>query len=99
MKSILAISVLCLTVSTTAHAGPSKKELCALDGSYARVVMMLRQMGEPLSKQIDTAPSFQKNAESIILAAYEYPRYSSGEYRERAIEDFGNEIELACYKQ
>ena len=35
---------------------------------------------------------------SIVMAAYETPRYGTRAFRERAVDDFGNDWSVACLK-
>jgi hypothetical protein len=34
---------------------------------------------------------------AIILAAYQVPRFSTEEYQQQAVADFGNEVMFVCY--
>jgi hypothetical protein len=92
MKRLLIAATTALMM-TTAHAD----EVCANLGEYARTVMESRQLGVPLSKVMAVV----KDADipkKIALDAYEQPRFQSEEFRQTAIEDFGNKWETLCYR-
>lgn len=82
--------------STTESRGSELvKEHCVKIGEFAKSAMTKRQAGT-LMTEIQT----QNDAilESIVIAAYEKPRFLGGEYIAREIADFHNEIYLKCIK-
>lgn len=108
--SKLSAGCLLLTLASGSQAAANQDASCAAFGSYAAVVMMMRQMGNPLSDQIasanrldsslkETAPQYAGMHRGIVLAAYEYPRYSTQGNKDRAIQEFENAVTLACYQQ
>lgn len=69
--------------------------VCDFEGVVAELVMYSRQEGENLSEQIKESPS----SKSLILRAYERPRFMTEENKKVAIRDFANEVILDCYKR
>ena len=90
-KLILTLSAALL--ATAAYADP----VCESLGGYARTVMESRQLGVPLSKVMGVVKG-DSIATKIALDAYEQPRFQSEEFRQTAIEDFGNKWETTCYR-
>ena len=60
------------------------------------MVMELRQEGVPMSQVMQISDS--ELVKAIVVEAYDYPRFSSQEYKEKADNDFRNEVEVECYK-
>lgn len=71
------------------------KEHCTLIGEFAKGAMTSRQAGELM-----TEVEAQNDAilESIVIDAYERPRFLGAEYQARAIFDFQNDVYLKCIK-
>jgi hypothetical protein len=91
-----------LTVPAMAAAKkPTPEQLCKLTGSWAQVVMRGRQLGMPISQNLNfaNAPGAPRNSKAVVMSAYEVPRYSTQEMQQTAVEDFRNDVELACYKR
>lgn len=71
-------------------------DTCKILGDLAETIMDRRQEGVALSRLMTiTDEDFIK---SIILLAYDQPRYSSPEYQRDASRDFRNAIETGCYQ-
>ena len=83
---IIALTVTPLTAET---------DTCKLLGDVAETAMDRRQEGVSLSTLMGVIDG--DLVKSIIILAYEQPRYSSPEYQRRASEDFRNDVEAACY--
>ena len=83
---------------------PLLEELCDFNGNFAKLTMMRRQNGDPLSevmsdaKHNDAVFNYNNTARDMALAAYDSPRYSVLDNKKTAIADFTNEWLLACYK-
>lgn len=98
IKKILVI--VCLVFSIQAQAEPVD---CKGISELAETMMQLRQTGVPMSRVHDLItkdfdPVLQEIATTMLQLAYEKPRYSSVEYKKRAITDFGSEWFLQCLK-
>lgn len=99
MKNVLTtIAVVVATaVPVTAQEG-SPEGLCPLFGDIAQVVMELRQDGMIISDVMAVIPEDTKTFGSlIVIEAYKVPHYSTQEYKDRAVVDFRNVMELLCY--
>jgi len=84
----------------TAESAQRDQTLCTTLGEFAGSIMESRQVGIPLSKMLEAVAEGGKDtlSRSLILAAYDTPRYNGATYRQRAIDEFRNDIEIRCYK-
>ena len=84
----------------TAESAQRDQALCTTLGEFAGSIMESRQVGIPLSKMLEAVAEGGKDtlSRSLILAAYDTPRYNGATYRQRAIDEFRNDIEIRCYK-
>ena len=84
----------------TAESLQREAEACTTLGEFAGSIMESRQVGIPLSKMLEAVAEGGKDtlSRSLILAAYDTPRYNGATYRQRAIDEFRNDIEIRCYK-
>ena len=101
MKQIIAATVLAVA-SFTAQAQLTY-EACKSLGDTARAVMQSRQVGVPLSTTLgnipaDAPPTVRQLLQTIVMQAYEEPRYQSAEMQVRATQDFRNRLEGTCFK-
>ena len=94
-KSICIIAA--LSAAPVAAQAQTVSETCEKVGELAGLIMTARQNGAAISKVMAAmdADSFEK----LVINAYEQPRYSGQEYKKRAVEDFRNEVETACFKE
>lgn len=100
MRQIIIVMVALMPLSAQAASkGPTPDQMCELAGSWAGVVMRARQLGHPMSRQIEMMASAPGGSRAGVIAAYEIPRFSSPGMQEKAVQDFRNEIELDCYKR
>lgn len=64
--------------------------------------MQVRQAGKPLEEVLGTLDGMsagtQKRWTRLAIAAYERPRYMTGPMVQREVDDFSNEVHLACLK-
>lgn len=97
LRVFIALAILLPTSALAAKKTPTPDQLCRLKGSWASVVMRARQMGMPLSKQIEMSANAPGGSRDAVIAAYKYPRYSTLEMQGKAVEDFRNEVELKCF--
>ena len=76
---------------------------CKSLGEMARAAMEQRQKGVTLEEQLAALQSmenehFEQLGAKLVGAAYEKTAYTDPASQKRAIEDFRNEYEHACYK-
>ena len=81
----------------TPSANTASADSCAQLGETARVVMQNRQAGASLSGLMEIAQGNELFVQ-MILTAYEQPRWNTSENKNKAAEDFANEVMLSCYK-
>jgi len=91
------MTALFFAVAQPALAGAEgEQHVCESMGELAYMVMELRQEGVPMSQTMQISDS--ELVKAIIVEAYNYPRFNTQEYKEKAAEDFRNEVEVECYK-
>lgn len=93
MKHIITAAIIALTSPAWAE---EPKDTCLSLGELAQTMMEHRQAGTSISTLMPHLNG-NKAATSMLVSAYEEPRYSSDEYQTRAIQDFRNDWETACY--
>lgn len=79
------------------------EKVCAMKERAARDIMSKRQDGESISVQLKYVdlPEYPKEsaaAKQMVIDAYQIPRWQAVEKKNMAIEDFANNIALACLK-
>jgi hypothetical protein len=80
-----------------------KEAECDAIEMTANVSMLWRQNGKPLSEArkelLSMAPDLMKDiSESILLDAYDQPRYGTAQFKQDAVTDFASEWYLSCLK-
>ncbi len=78
-----------------------KNELCEAISNLAEFIMKHRQNGLSMSVQMKHRGANSVTREmkdALTIAAYEKPRFSSGEYQKKSIEDFRDKAYLDCVK-
>ena len=105
MKAILLAATL-VAVPFSAHADSAVTGACKSVGKYARQVMQARQDNVAMSTFMDVIDQAKSDdqgsldaARKIVIMAYEEPGFAVEANRKKAVESFGNEAELACYKR
>jgi hypothetical protein len=95
----LRMAALCALVAGPALAEEPKADdhVCKVLGMVAGSIMENRQLGIPLSDMLDVTP--MPLLRQIVLLAYEKPRYYSDEVVREEIQDFRNDVEVACYRK
>lgn len=93
MKHIITAAIIALASPAWAE---EPKDTCALVGEQAKRMMEHRQAGTAISTLMPHVNG-SKFYTNMLVSAYEEPRYSSDEYQTRAIQDFRNKWETACY--
>lgn len=105
---LLSLALGCFSTGSTAQAVNSDSEadaVCSASGSLAASIMLLRQQNKPLSlvmktllAPVEQSPDAQNIIRQLVLSAYEMPAFHTEENQQRAISDFQNTTELACYQ-
>jgi hypothetical protein len=93
MKKVILAAFLTITPAM-AHA---EETPCEIVGQTARLTMQHRQDNTPMSALMGIAEDNELMRE-IVMAAYGIPLYMSDRAKQESIEQFGNQIELICYK-
>jgi len=96
-KLCWALSALVLILAI--YAGSAKaeeKDHCLQISSLAESIMTGRQMGLPMSKMMGVTDL--DLARTMVIEAYEHPRFSTEQVKKRAIGDFRDRWYLACVK-
>ena len=96
MKKLLT-AIAILSTSFIAQAEESKGMSCKDISEFAGSVMQIRQQGTPMSDLYERANG-SKVIESLIILAYEVPKFSTAEYKQREVNKFKNEFFLTCVK-
>jgi hypothetical protein len=88
--------ILALTLLATPLAAETEDDHCKQLGVMAAKIMESRQVGVPLSNMMSIAAD-NELLKAMILSAYQSSRFSTDAYRQEAITDFRNEVEVMCY--
>ena len=97
IAAILAVSI--LATATPAHAKPHCETIAGLAAS----IMNGRQNGMTLTESINISNESENEAVrnlsvALTMDAYEKPRYSTPEFRQREVVEFQNKVHLACLR-
>ena len=106
---VLIMVLLCVVLSmvSIANAGGSKDaaEKAEIISDIAKTIMSARQAGVPMSKLMklnhNEKASYAEISDildEITIDAYEVPRFSTEEYKQKAITDFQNKWYLRVVK-
>lgn len=96
MSKRVMLLVTGLFVSSLATAADDWKKRCSSMGDLAEQIMGARQDGIAMSKMIETAQG--QLTETMIMGAYERPRYNTEANRKREIGDYRDAWYLRCVK-
>lgn len=98
MRTYLIIASLFVHLSAFAQ----EKAGCGSYGKLAETLMESRQIGMSMQKQMESAEKqsepLRSQVQSMLIMAYERPRYNSEENQRREIENFRDQIYLECIK-
>jgi hypothetical protein len=77
------------------------RKLCDLTSSTAETVMRKRQAGVSMTKMMEVTANEPPGSigESLVITAYDSPRYHTKEMQERSVEDFRDKAYLRCAKE
>ena len=92
---ILAAAITAL--SFTANAEETKQSQCAEIADFAGNIMTLRQLGKPMADTFKLLGG-KEPARTMIIQAYETPKFDSEKYKREYIEKFKDNWFLACIK-
>lgn len=101
IKKIVAASVasaMLMAGQASADSGITVEE-CHQASNLAKEVMTNRQVGISMSSQYQVASTLgplSAMVSSMVKGAYEYPRYSTNDYQQGAINDFSNHWFALC---
>jgi len=99
MKKVVLFSAFMVLTSPVMAADYMEK--CMLASKTAKTIMKARQVGVPASELL---AAFQKNGSDIpivrdmTIQAYAQPRFSTVEYQQRAVEEYGNSWLVKCMR-
>ncbi len=101
MKKLILTLICVVGLSSVAYSDDTH-ETCKRVEQIAGVIMEKRQAGASMSAMIDATNSVESSSKNllnkIIKDAYDYPRYSSEEYRQEAVSEFENKYYGICLK-
>ena len=84
-----------LFLPTLALAEKPTFEICQSYSTYAETVMEGRQLGVDMASAYEMVKD-EKLLSTILMSAYDSPRYSTQVVKDNAISDFKNKWFLAC---
>lgn len=88
--------ILALTLLATPLAAETEAHHCEQMGVIAAKIMESRQVGVPMSNMMKIV-SDNDLLKTLTITAYQSPRFRTDAYRQKAITDFRNEVEVLCY--
>ena len=98
-----AISLIVLLVMSDNLVADDVQEICSLERELAEIFMVKRQQEYPLSWLMETNEwEFGADfdwVQTLVLSAYETPRFETVEKQQAAIEAFGRSTEVSCYRR
>jgi hypothetical protein len=107
MKKVIGIIAVLVIISfsTSNSYGNEKQDLYIKGiGPIAGSIMKHRQSGTDIGSlfavfdNTNHDPSIQRVIKTIIIEAYDEPKYSSPAYQQNAITEFQNRVTLECLK-
>ena len=87
------ITLVAVLAATGAQA---EQDICSAYGSLSAEAMRVRHAGVPLSQALSA--SEDEFVRAVLREAYSRPRMSTDRGIERSVQDFRNDVELACYE-
>lgn len=100
MLRIATILAVLLAGSAAAQDEADAGEFCDSLHSLSTSLMRARQNGVSMATMMQSirGRASEEFLRALVIEAYEVPRYSSDEYRGRAVEDFANDQYLTCVR-
>ena len=71
---------------------------CEQLGGTAELIMKHRQANKPMNQIMTIVKQHAPALSVLVIQAYKEPLYSSESYKQKAIAEFRNDIELICYE-
>jgi hypothetical protein len=99
MKTFPTIALLVALAAPVAAAADTR--MCPTMGDLAESVMSSRQAGIAMSAMLDALPDDPLAANlirTVVVAAFDQPRYFTESMQRRAEQDFRADIERLCYR-
>lgn len=96
MKALILATTLA-ALSFTANAEETKQSQCAEIADFAGNIMTLRQLGKPMADTFKLLGD-KEPARTMIIQAYETPKFSGEKYKKEHIDKFKDDWFLACIK-
>lgn len=101
MKYLVGVTLSAL-VLTSAHAAAAS-DICANAGETAKAVMRARQYNTDMSTMMAIVEKQENEAvkkvtRQMVMMAYGQPAYQTEEMQQKAIVEFSNNVQLACYQ-
>jgi len=97
MKKIILITGL-MVFQTIAYSAPLTIKSCTTISGLANSIMDARQRNMPMSNVMKAAGT-NKEIQSMIIEAYQKPRFGTKTYQDNAITDFANHWFLICMQE
>ena len=99
MNRLFAAAILLSLTVATPSVAATPQEVCPSIGEMAATIMTARQNGVIMSTAMATVPDnvLKDLAIDLVKKAYAVPQYNVDENRARAVTEFRNDTELACY--
>lgn len=98
MKKTVLMALVFAFMSIPAAAADNWKETCSMVSKLAEIVMKARQSGKAMSEVIKAAEG-NEAYESVIILAYDKPRYGTAPMQQRTIEEFRDDAYVQCAKK
>lgn len=76
---------------------PTPHEICKANSSIAYSIMESRQKGVPMHSLMEISDN--KILQGYIMSAFEYPKFSTYDYKVRATNNFRDQAYLECMKE
>lgn len=109
MRSFFLLCVLALfslpALATNVHAIEEGDDACTIFAKTAGVIMKARQAGVPMSNllnahaKIESSEEIRQLMRTIVIDAYDSPRFQTKEYQFNAEMDYRNNIHVACLRE
>jgi hypothetical protein len=101
---VIAVGILTAGIAKAEEAKENPLSICNSIASYAETAMTKRQEGFLMVQMMEIAigsdsDNVNEFGRTIIIEAYEHPRYSTTEFQREAIADFRDRWYLWCAKQ
>lgn len=76
---------------------PTPHEICKANSSTAHSIMESRQKGVPMYSLMEISDN--KILQGYIMSAFEYPKFSTYDYKARVANNFRDQAYLECMKE